>query len=95
MSIMQAFPSFTVFKNTASEQTIEFFPEAEGSRFAWRSEGVDKLGTYCFDKDHLEISFNYAREERYLFTVLQTEEGEITHFRLKDRWGRETEFRKA
>lgn len=92
---MQIFSSFIAFKNAAADQQIEFFPEAQGSRFVWQGAGVDKLGTYRFDEDYLEISFNYAREERYLFTVLEKMEGIITRFRLKDRSGREIEFRKT
>jgi hypothetical protein len=96
---MLSFPSAVVFKDTVSSQTIRFFPEGEGHKLVWQGGGADKIGTYWFHSnqygDYLEIAFNYAREETYLFVVLQKEGDVITGFRLKDRAGRETEFRKV
>ncbi len=96
---MLSFPSAVVFIDAASGQTIRFFPEGEGHKFIWQSNGADKLGTYrLYSSQHgdfLEIVFNYAREETYLFTILEKEEDMITGFRLKGRAGRETEFRKV
>ncbi|WP_346318952.1 hypothetical protein [Chitinophaga sp. YIM B06452] len=94
---MLPFPFAAVFRDAVSGQTIRFYPEEEGYKFMW--EGTGKLGTWRFysnrQGNYLEIAFNYAREETYLFTVLQKEEDVITAFRIKDRSGREQEFRKV
>lgn len=89
------FPLHTVFRDVNSDQTIRFFPGTEGYKFIWQSPGTDKHGTYQFLDDQLELSFNYAREETYGFTILEREGDVVISFRLKDRFGREIDFRKV
>lgn len=89
------FPTLTIFQNISSDQTIRFFPGTEGYRFIWESPGSDKHGTYQFLNDQLELSFNYAREETYGFTILEREGDLVVSFRLRDRFGREMDFRKV
>lgn len=89
------FATRTVFRSVNSDQTIEFYPGTEGHKFIWQSPNADKQGTYRFLKDQLEISFNYAREETYGFTILEGEVDLVISFRLRDRFGRETDFRKV
>lgn len=74
---------------------MEFYPGTEGHQFIWQSPNADKHGTYRFLNDQLEISFNYAREETYGFTILEREVDLVISFRLRDRFGREIDFRKV
>ncbi|MBO9150828.1 hypothetical protein ACFOTA_01300 [Chitinophaga sp. GCM10012297] len=87
---MLLYPAYSTFRQ--NRPSLQFFPE--NSAFSWE----DKLGTYRFfnrqGKDYLEFSFNYAREETYLFTILEKEGETVSAFRLHDRWGKETDFRK-
>ncbi|NSL90211.1 hypothetical protein ECE50_025475 [Chitinophaga sp. Mgbs1] len=70
----------------------------DGNAVEWKGAGWQKLGTWSLitvaGKTLLEFRYNYAREERYVVTVLQLEEGIVTAFRLEDVSGRGWEFRR-
>jgi hypothetical protein len=96
---MEPFLSPVTYEARESSSFIQFFPESDGQRFVWRGPGADKAGTYQFLEREgayfLELSYNYAREDTYQFTILHAEDETITRFIIKDSQGRETEFRKT
>jgi hypothetical protein len=86
------------FHNVGSDQTITFNPEANVLRFHWQGANKDKIGTCQIVHEqgllYLEFSLNYAREERYLVTILDMEDDMVSAFTLKARPGGVMEFRK-
>lgn len=83
------------FLGEESEQILTFFPD--GQRFHWHGGNFDKIGTYQIINEeglnYLEISYNYAREERLVFTMLDMDHDRVTAFTLKDKQGKILEFR--
>ena len=82
------------FLGEASEQIITFFPD--GERFHWHSGGFDKMGTYRIVHEgglnYLEISYS-GKEERFVFTMLDMDNDQVTAFTVKDGQGKVLEFR--
>ncbi|HWK05071.1 MAG TPA: hypothetical protein VNS58_15625 [Puia sp.] len=88
-----------VYQAKDAGSTIKFFSDKEGSQFVWQGTNIDKVGTYQLQRVrntyHLQLSFNYAREETFIIDFLNYELDTIISFRLTDRHGRKTEFTKV
>lgn len=93
------FSTPTTYRAKGSDSVIKFYPDTDGCHFVWEGEDINKNGTYQFVMHEgavfLGLSFNYAREETYKFIILDTEEETIVGFMIRDKEGRETEFRKV
>lgn len=77
---------------------FRFMPGIPENRFAWQNTGMDKQGTYRLQQNqgtyYLELCFNYAREETYLFIILDMKQDVVVHFVIRDNMGRERAFRR-
>ena len=83
------------YHSIAPEDVIRFFRNGNEYWMEWKG----KLGTWEIvntpGKTFLEFRYNYAREDRYALTVIASQSGEITAFRLEDELGRSWDFQKA
>ncbi|MGE7778262.1 hypothetical protein ACQKLP_26335 [Chitinophaga sp. NPDC101104] len=89
--------STSEYKDALSGQRIRFSPESRGSGMVWIGEGWEKVGTWKRapqgEKEILEITYNFAREETFLLTVTGVENGIVAAFRLAGRNDKKWEFR--
>ncbi|HVI46094.1 MAG TPA: hypothetical protein VM802_14555 [Chitinophaga sp.] len=85
------------YHNAASGDTIRFFQDGNEHGMEWKGAGWEKLGTWnvthTYGKTFLEFTYNYAREERYIFTSLESQSGKVVAFRLEDSLNRSWDFR--
>ncbi|WP_423737537.1 hypothetical protein [Chitinophaga caseinilytica] len=85
------------YKDAFSGQRLRFSPESRGSGMVWIGEGWEKVGTWkCAlqgEKEILEITYNFAREETFLLTVTAVENSVVAAFHLVDRHDGKWEFR--
>jgi len=94
--------AYEYYQNAVSGDVIRFFRKGSEYWMEWKGTGWEKLGTWSVirheGKNFLEFRYNYAREETYAFTIIETlasQSEEITAFRLKDSLNRYWDFRKA
>ncbi|WP_126247417.1 hypothetical protein [Chitinophaga rhizosphaerae] len=85
------------YKDVLSGQRLRFPPGSRNGGVVWTGEGWEKVGTWKRalqgEKEVLVITYNFAREETFLLTVIAVENGAIAAFRLTGRHDGKWEFR--
>nr|WP_295866369.1 hypothetical protein [uncultured Chitinophaga sp.] len=84
------------YHDAVSGDVIRFFRQGDEDWMEWKGVGWEKLGTWSIvqypEKTVLTFTYNYAREESFVFTVLALQSGEVTSFRMEDALSRSWDF---
>lgn len=84
------------YHDAVSGDVIRFFRQGDEDWMEWKGAGCEKLGVWLIvqypEKTVLTFTYNYAREESFVFTVLALRPGEVISFRMEDARGRSWDF---